>query len=466
MLFETIPNLRGTLSLKLTLWYAVVFSLSSFLILTVSYFRISAITMGKTNQELIEEYEELASMYMKGGYDQFMEGLRMETEFEDPEEIFYRLLDLDGKVLITTDMQSWGEIRMPDISLDDLDEKKPFEIHTIVLPNQSFPGQTIFGLIGTSEIIQIGVSLEDNKTYLQMLRELMILLMAPLLVLAAFIGYLMAKTALSGVEDVTQAAIEISKGAYSKRVKIKTKSSEIQRLAQTFNMMLNRLEELMMSMREMTDNIAHDLRSPLARIRGIAEMTLLSKTSKQSYEEMAAGTIEECDNLIGMINTMLDISEAEAGVADVKIEEVDLCELIVDACELFRPIADEKNIRINTNLPGEISLHADKNKLQRIVTNLLENAIKYTPGDGDVVIIVAVGKNLVDIIVKDNGIGISDSDLPHIFERFYRGDKSRSQAGIGLGLSQVKAFVALLKGHVSVTSTPNKGSIFTVSMPY
>ena len=146
MLFETIRRLRGTLSLKLTLWYAVIFSLSSLLILTVYYFRISVITMEKTNQELIEEYEELASIYLTGGHDQFMKGLRMETEFEEPEEIFYRLLSSDGNVLLTTDMQPWGKIEIPDKSFDDLDEENRFEIQTIKLPGQSFPVQTISGI--------------------------------------------------------------------------------------------------------------------------------------------------------------------------------------------------------------------------------------------------------------------------------------------------------------------------------
>ena len=465
MLFETIHKLKGTLSLKLSFWYAVIFSLSSFFILTIFYQRISDITMKKVDQELIEELKELSSFYAENDYGSLIQELQTEIEFEESDEIFFRLFDSAGKVLFASNTQVFGKIEAPDDVFDRENKTKQFDIRTISKPNQSFPIRTILGAVGSSEMLQIGISLEESHGYLQIFRRLIFWLVIPLFVMAAFIGFFMARAALRGVEDVTQAAIDIAKGMYDKRVETKTKALEIQRLTQTFNMMINRLQGMLISMREMTDNIAHDLRSPLTRIRGIAEMTLLGESSKQRYEEMAANTIEECDNLIDTINMMLDITEAEAGVADLRIEEIDLCALIADACELFRPIADEKKIRINTSLPEGLQLKADKNKLQRVVTNLLENAIKFTPRDGDVVISVIVRKNLVDIIVKDSGIGITDSDLPHIFDRFYRGDKSRSQAGIGLGLSQVKAFVALLKGNINVTSRPNKGSIFTVSMP-
>jgi len=217
---------------------------------------------------------------------------------------------------------------------------------------------------------------------------------------------------------------------------------------------------LLKSMKEINDNIAHDLRSPLARIRGIAEMSLLKEKSIDTYREMAASTIEECDTLIGMINTMLEITEAEAGVNGVEAEEFELTALIQEACELFRPIAEEKKINLKTDLPESLTMISDRKKMQRIVTNLLENAIKYTPKGGRVAVSATARNGEVRIKFEDTGMGISENDLPHIFERFYRCDRSRSQGGVGLGLSLVKAYTESINGTVHVESTLNKGSRF------
>jgi signal transduction histidine kinase len=163
-----------------------------------------------------------------------------------------------------------------------------------------------------------------------------------------------------------------------------------------------------------------------------------------------------------MINTMLDITEAEAGVDGVETEEFELVALIREACELFRPITEEKKINLKTNLPESLTFKSDRKKIQRIVMNLLENAIKYTPADGTVAIYATARNGEIRIDFEDTGMGISEKDLPHIFERFYRCDRSRSQDGVGLGLSLAKAYTESLNGTIQVESTLNQGSRFAL----
>jgi signal transduction histidine kinase len=262
------------------------------------------------------------------------------------------------------------------------------------------------------------------------------------------------------MQEVTRTAEEISKGSYDRRVRVKGRYREIERLSAAFNRMLDRIQSLLGSMKEINDNIAHDLRSPLARIRGIAEMSLLKEKSLDDYKDMAASTIEECDTLIGMINTMLDITEAEAGVNGAIDEEFELVSLIREACELFRPVTENKKINLRTDLPESLMFKSDRKKMQRIVMNLLENAIKFTPPDGTVAVSAAAQNGELRIEFEDTGAGISESDLPHIFERFYRCDRSRSQGGVGLGLSLVKAYTESLNGTIQVESTLDQGSRF------
>jgi signal transduction histidine kinase len=263
--------------------------------------------------------------------------------------------------------------------------------------------------------------------------------------------------------DVTQTAEEISRGSYDRRVELKGHFKEIEKLGLTFNTMLDRIQILLRSMKEINDNIAHDLRSPLARIRGIAEMTLADEKSINDYKEMAINTIEECDSLIEMINTMLDITEAEAGVNGSTDEEFDVVSIISEACELFRPVADEKRIELTYRLPDALPFRGGKKKMQRIVTNILENAIKYTPEQGSVDVAAKAENGEIQITFNDTGVGIPETDLPHIFERFYRCDRSRPQGGVGLGLSLAKAYTDAMNGLISVTSAVNRGSTFTLS---
>jgi len=222
---------------------------------------------------------------------------------------------------------------------------------------------------------------------------------------------------------------------------------------------------LLTEIKEMSDNIAHDLKSPITRIRGTAEVTLTTGKSLSEYEAMAANTIEECDRLLDMINTMLMISKAEAGVDHLTRQAIDLAGLIQEACKLFEPTAEDNGIALSCDVPDISHCFGDTRMIQRMLSNLLDNAIKYTPSGGSVNVSIAENDAQVVIFIKDTGIGISPKDLPHIFERFYRCDQSRSQTGIGLGLSLARAIARAHGGDITTTSSPNQGSTFTVTLP-
>jgi signal transduction histidine kinase len=314
-------------------------------------------------------------------------------------------------------------------------------------------------------IIQIGQSLEDDEEFLEMSRKIYGITLIVFMAAAGLIGWFLARRALQGVEEVTRTATAIADGALGKRVSVNTGGDEIDRLATTFNTMLDRIQVLITGMREMTDSIAHDLRSPIARIRGVAELTLTTRGSTEEYESMAASTMEECDRLLEVINTMLDITEFEAGAGKLKMEEVDLSALVRAACDLFQPIAEDKGIALTADTPPNNFITGDVPRLQRMVANLLDNALKYTPSQGAVTVSIRGEEDRVVISVRDTGIGISEKDLPHIFKRFYRCDRSRSQAGTGLGLSLAQAVASAHGGSITVESALGKGSIFMVALP-
>jgi signal transduction histidine kinase len=289
--------------------------------------------------------------------------------------------------------------------------------------------------------------------------------MTILIVFSTFVGWFVVKIALNGVEEVTRTAIQISDGDFNSRVPIRGRGEEIDRLATTFNNMVERIQSLVKGMREITDNMAHDLRSPITRIRGIAEMTITSAGDTRDYELMAGSVVEECDRLLGIINTMLDISEAKAGLSKLNISKVDISKIVEETCEIFQPVAEDKNTKIIKKLAENTIIWADNQKLQRVVSNLLDNALKYTPTGGTITVTVEGDTDQVMVSVNDNGIGISRDDLPHIFRRFYRCDRSRSQPGTGLGLSWARAIIQAHGGHISAASTLNEKSTFTVTLP-
>ena len=466
MYLRKLPSFRHTLAFRLTLWYAGIFTISSCVAFLLFYMLITSVIGQRTDQELVDQVGQFSTLLAVRGIETVKRVAVLEAQAAGVKKIFFRLLSPDGQAFSSSNMSYWKDIGIRRVAIERLLSGSSHVFETIVIPERKHKVRILYSIIGPGIILQLGQSMENYSRFIEAFKRIFIPTMAFLIVLAAVVGWFMARRALSGVEAVTRTARNISGGALEKRVPVKTRGDEIDRLAITFNQMLDRIQTLVTGIKEMGDNIAHDLRSPITRIRGIAEVTLTTGKSVGEYENMAASTIEECDRLLDMINTMLMISETEAGVDKLVREEMDIAELVRNVCELFEPTAEDKGVTMNCDVPEKCPLIGDIRMIQRMLANLLDNAIKYTPAAGTVSVSVCKNEGqMVVVSVKDTGIGISPSDLPHIFERFFRCDQSRSQTGIGLGLSLARAIVQAHGGDIAVTSSPNEGSTFTVTLP-
>lgn len=465
MFSDKVPSFHHTLVFRLTVWYAGIFTLSSLIAFIVFYLGITSIVRERTDEGLLEDVQELGTLFSSDGIEALERTLVVEADSDGNEEIFFRLLAPDGGQLASSNLSSWKDLITNRLALAQIADGADHVLETITLPGREHQIRTIYGRIGPNVVLQIGLSLEEDDAFTGRFQEIFGATVAAVMFLAALFGWFMAKRALSGVEEVTRTAREISAGDLERRVPVPGNAGEIDRLATTFNQMLDRIQKLVTEITEMNDNIAHDLRSPITRIRGIAEMTLTTGKAIEEFKGAAADTIEECDRLLEMINTMLYISEAEAGAGTLAKDKIEMSDVVRAACELFQPIAEGKGVCLVSDIRNPLRVRGELQKLQRMVANLIDNALHYTPAAGKVTVVVDGNGNQGVIAVTDTGIGISEADLPNIFTRFYRCDDSRSTDGAGLGLSLVKAIVRAHGGAIAVTSTAGVGSTFTVTLP-
>ncbi len=466
MFLKKLNSIRHSLAFRLTIWYAGIFMLTSCVAFFFFYFLITSVIRDRTDQDQLSEARTLRSILNVRGIEAVKRQIIFEAQAAGEKKIFFRLLSFDGQEFSSSNMSYWRDISIGQTAINKLIREKRPVFDTINLPERKHKIRVLYTIIGRSIILQLGQSMESDTRFIEAFRKIFVATMASLFIFAVIIGWFMAKRALAGVAAVTQTARQISESSLKERVPVKKNQDEIDQLAITFNQMLDRIQTLVTGIREMSDNIAHDLKSPITRIRGISEVSLTTVTSEQEYENMAASIIEECDRLLDMINTMLVISKTEAGVNTLDAEELDIADLVGDACELFRSPAEDKKLRFICGAADEFRICGDNRLLQRMIANLLDNAIKYTPvGGGIDVTVEAKNNHAVAITVKDTGIGISEKDRPRIFERFYRCDPSRSATGIGLGLSFARTIARAHGGDITVASEPDRGSTFTITLP-
>ncbi|MCP3940538.1 MAG: HAMP domain-containing protein [Desulfobacteraceae bacterium] len=461
------PDLFKTIAFRLTLWYAGIFSISSCVAFALFYVVATQTLQGQTDLDLLEKARYFSTVIQRNGIMGASKMAVIEAQAAGEKRIFFRLLYPNGEVFASSHMSYWKDISIDHGVINTLSHTKGHVFTTWLIKPNDQKARVLYSFVAKNVILQTGIAMDFQSKFIQAFKTVFIVSMGFIIIFSAVSGLFLSRKALSGVKAIIRTANSISGTNLEKRVPETGNQDELDLLAHTFNRMLDRIEALIKSIREMSDNIAHDLKSPLTRIRGFAEIALVNMDDLDNYRGMAANTIEESDRLLDMINTMLVISRAEAGEGEFVFKAVNLSAMVREACDLFVPVAEDKNIDFTHVVADHIHTLADEKMLQRALSNLLDNAFKYT-GDKGMVHVDLQGEvdNFIKIRVIDTGPGIDSGSLERIFERFYRAESSRTSPGTGLGLSLARTIVREHRGDLVVSSQLGRGTVFSIKLPY
>jgi len=316
--------------------------------------------------------------------------------------------------------------------------------------------------------IRTGQSVLYVQRILNRIRMLLLLMSPVLLLLAGLSGWLLARRSLKPVVDITNAAREISLYQLDKRLPEPEQNDELRQLVQTFNAMIERIQTGVTKIQQFTADASHELRTPLTVLRGEMEVTLRKPREKHDYISTLRSSLKEIYWMEKIVSNLLLLSRADAGELALQKERCDFVALLRECLTLQDHQADAQNITMNLHsTQNHIECEIDVNRMRQVINNLLDNAIKYTPSGGKITIKAKKEQQRILLSVKDTGIGISEKDLPFVFDRFYRVDKSRSreQHSSGLGLAICKWIVAAHGGHIDIMSKEGLGTTVRVMLP-
>jgi signal transduction histidine kinase len=462
-------TMRRMLGLRLSAWYATVFVLGTVALVVVTYTLIANALAQRDHDIIRATLREYASRYELGGLPALQRAVQLEERTGPEERMFVRVLGPDADALFVRMPQGWGAYAQEDLGdgggggaggSREHDTRAVLEVASARLSD------------GT--ILQVGKSNEVRVALLRQFQIVVGFVSAIALTIGVVGGLVLTRSTVQPIYDLTTAVGRIIRtGRTDMRVPERagihaetaaTRGDAVDELTAQFNAMLDRINGLIGAMGQSLDNVAHDLRTPIARLRGIAERALQSNDPAEAREALA-DCLEESDRILSILNTLMDISEAETGVLPLRRAPVDLGSLLAEVTELYEDVADTKRVTVTLDRSADVTVDGDRDRLRQVFANLLDNAIKYTPAGGQVRITVGREGNRAVMTVQDTGAGISAEHLPRIWERLYRADASRSERGLGLGLSLVKAFVEAHGGTVEAQSEPGRGSTFTVRLP-
>jgi len=313
----------------------------------------------------------------------------------------------------------------------------------------------------------VGQSLQSVKADLRLVRRVLLLLAPAGLLIVGLGGFVLATRSLAPVRRMADQARRITDRDLSAGLHPGASSEELQVLADSFNELLSRLDQSFLTMRRFVADASHELRTPLAVIRGEADVVLRAERTPAEYRESMVIVQDEARRLTRLVDDLLNLARADSDAVKLQVEEFYLNDLLMECCRSAQAWAAGRQVGLECRCPEDVVFHGDQPLIRRLILNLLENAIRYTPQGGNVSVCLQLEGSSVRIAVSDTGIGIPPDAIPHVFERFYRVDhaRSREHGGFGLGLSIVKWIAECHKGRVDVRSRPGAGSTFTVLLP-
>ncbi|OMH36241.1 cell wall metabolism sensor histidine kinase WalK [Motiliproteus sp. MSK22-1] len=450
--------LHRNTAVDLTLRFALLFLLcASVLFITVDYL-LSRSQLEKDQQLINSFLESYQRLEVQAGIHKLELVIERDAPYFQRSAMRVELIDRERQTQLLVQPAGWNQILESDQRQEN-DEWQQAQLADSKI-------QLLFKEVDlqSGNSLRIGQSVAARKIQIGQYRSLVLQVMVPLFILGLMLTAWMNWHALRPVYDLIETVQSLRARDLKARVTVRNPRSELGKLAQLFNNMLAQIEGLINGMQQSLDSVAHDLRTPLARMRLSLE-SALSQPEQSRLKEALMDCAEESERIESMLKSLMDISEAESGILKLHLKPIDLGVLAHKTVELYRYVAEEKKIHLTLKTEAHCSLTADSMRMQQVLGNLLDNAIKYTPPGGLVSVCLKRRKDQIILEVQDNGIGIALADQPHVFKRLYRADQSRNEPGMGLGLCLVNAVVSAHQGSIYLNSIPGQESCFRVELP-
>ena len=453
-------------SFRLIFIYTTFLIISFCLIAFYLYWTTARDLQVRADDDIIQESKMLDRVYQRRGVSGIARSINLLSKI--PNANLYTLRDSKGLVVAGNFNDSdslWNLKRLNDdwVSFSSVENNKNTNANTPPPRKKFFRGKEFIVLNSYNLIIGRDVS---NEVYLkEIFLNTIISATFLILILGLIGGYVLSRNVLSRISAINKTSIEIMEGDLLQRLPTGSTNDELNELSINLNTMLDRLNKLMIGMKDVSDNIAHDLRTPLNKIRTNLEVTLMSNPSSKNYKDSIEEVIKDIDVVINTFNSLLAISRVESGSLGLDKEKININILIQNVIGLWEPLAEERDITLINQSDEEIFMNGNKNLLSQAVSNLIDNAIKYGPEKNKINIGAKIDKRDLILWVSDSGPGIPDADKDRVLDRFTRLDASRSAQGTGLGLSLVASSVKFHKGKITLLDSKPKGLIVRIELP-